>query len=472
MAAADPTLPDGWEMRPLPEVAQINPRLGRRIVDDRVPVTFVPMRAVAVEGGGVVEPETRPYGEVRKGYTAFLPGDVIMAKITPCMENGKIAVVPQFPNDICFGSTEFHVIRPNKGVSSRWIMGILMQRSVRKEAERHMSGAVGQMRVPIEFLKNLQVPIAPESEQNDVVNDLYNLLSDLDAGASTLHAVGKKLNLYRASVLRSSMSGQLTAKWRRERGIAGHAGNGIPATWTHVRLGEIVRRRGRTTDPRSVPTTRFLRMDHVEPHTTRLLGSVQSASMKSVANVFEAGDVLYGRLRPYLNKVYLAEFSGLCSSEFIVIPENSRISGRFLKYRLNSSDFVRYANAIDTGDRPRVNFRQVSDFRFLLPPVEEQIRIADIIDDILSDMDVVVGGIAQIARIHPLRQAILEHAFSGGLTPQVRGNERNSVVSRRMSSKRQAHTGGAPTGKGAGRLRRGRVGDFRRPRKTGPRDAP
>lgn len=417
-----------------------------------------------------MEPETRPYGEVKKGYTAFLPGDVIMAKITPCMENGKIAVVPQFPNDVCFGSTEFHVIRPNKGVSARWIMGILMQRSVRKEAERHMSGAVGQMRVPTEFLRNLYVPVAPESEQNDVVNDLDNLLSDLDAGTSILHEVGEKLNLYRASVLRSSMNGRLTAKWRKERGIAGHAGNGIPATWTHVRLGEIVRRRGRTADPRSVPTTRFLRMDHVEPHTTRLLGSVRSASMKSVANVFETGDVLYGRLRPYLNKVYLAEFSGLCSSEFIVIRENSRISGRFLKYRLNSGDFVRYANAIDTGDRPRVNFRQISDFRFPLPPVEEQIRIADIIDGVLSEMNAVVGGVAQVARIHPLRQAILEHAFSGGLAPQVGGNERNSVVSRRMSSKRQAHTGGAPTRKGSGRLRRGSVDSGRRPRKIGPRN--
>lgn len=216
MAAAGPTLPDGWELRPLPEVAQINPRLGRRIADDRLPVTFVPMRAVAVEGGGVVDPETRPYGEVKKGYTAFLPGDVIMAKITPCMENGKIAVVPQFPNDVCFGSTEFHVIRPEKGISSRWIKDFLLQRSIRKEAKRHMAGAVGQMRVPVEFLRTLKIPVAPESEQNRISGVLEGLFSDLDAGVAALERARDKIDLYRDSVLKAAVEGTLTASWRKE----------------------------------------------------------------------------------------------------------------------------------------------------------------------------------------------------------------------------------------------------------------
>ena len=78
-----PELPRGWLARPLSDVAQINPSLDRRVINDDVAVTFVPMRAVEAEGGGLTRTEKRRYSEVKKGYTSFLSGDVIMAKITP-----------------------------------------------------------------------------------------------------------------------------------------------------------------------------------------------------------------------------------------------------------------------------------------------------------------------------------------------------------------------------------------------------
>ena len=105
------------------------------------------MRAVEPEGGGLLHPEVRLYGEIKKGYTAFLSGDVIMAKITPCMENGKTTVVPELPGSVCFGSTEFHVIRPEKDIVARWISYFLLQHEVRRKAQRQMTGGVGQMRL-------------------------------------------------------------------------------------------------------------------------------------------------------------------------------------------------------------------------------------------------------------------------------------------------------------------------------------
>ena len=109
-------LPPGWSASALGEIANINPSLDRCVVNDDMEVTFVPMRAVAIEGGGLTAPETRRYGEVKRGYTSFLSGDVIMAKITPCTENGKTTVVPDVPGEVCFGSTEFHTVRPAQGV--------------------------------------------------------------------------------------------------------------------------------------------------------------------------------------------------------------------------------------------------------------------------------------------------------------------------------------------------------------------
>jgi type I restriction enzyme S subunit len=120
-------LPPGWECAPLKALCQINPPLDRCVVDDAIEVNFVPMRAVESEGAELVRPEVRRYGDVKKGYTSFLSGDVIMAKITPCMENGKTTLVPDLPGSVCFGSTEFHVIRPETGVLARWIASFLVQ---------------------------------------------------------------------------------------------------------------------------------------------------------------------------------------------------------------------------------------------------------------------------------------------------------------------------------------------------------
>jgi type I restriction enzyme S subunit len=208
--------PPGWVYAPLEEICQINPPLDRYIGNDAVEVNFVPMRAVEPDGGGLVRPEARRYGEVKKGYTPFVSGDVIMAKITPCMENGKTTVVPDLPGSICFGSTEFHVIRPEAGISAKWVASFLMQYEVRRAAQRSMTGGVGQMRVPATFLEFVRIPVAPTAEQERIADAVDELLSDLDAGTAALERVREKLKLYRASVLKSAVDGALTAEWRMQ----------------------------------------------------------------------------------------------------------------------------------------------------------------------------------------------------------------------------------------------------------------
>ena len=208
-------LPPGWEYPRLVEIARVNPARNTALSDEDQ-VNFVPMRAVAPEGGGLVDPEIRLYREVKKGYTSFHAGDVITAKITPCMENGKTAVVPALPVPGFFGSTEFHVIRPEKGIDPRWLSRFLLQKAIRREAQRAMSGAVGQMRVPGSFIENLRVPLPPSAEQNRAADAFDELSSDIDAGVAALERVRAKLEKYRASVLKAAVEGALTTQWRTE----------------------------------------------------------------------------------------------------------------------------------------------------------------------------------------------------------------------------------------------------------------
>lgn len=195
----------------------------------------------------------------------------------------------------------------------------------------------------------------------------------------------------------------------------------LPPGWIRSAIGSLVEPRTGKANPQATPDAKFIGMEQVEPHTMRLLGTVKCGTMKSSANSFQPFDVLYGRMRAYLNKVYQPDFSGLCSGEFIVLPEMGAVLGRFLKYRLNSSDFVRFANHLNSGDRPRVDFDQISVFNLLLPPKPEQERIADALDEILSDLDAGVAALERAqAKLKCYRAAVLKAAVEGTLTAKWR----------------------------------------------------
>lgn len=151
-------------IKKLSEVCEINPSLDSKISKD-TEVSFIPMRAVS-EKGDIDTSQTRRHEEVKNGFTYFKNKDVLFAKITPCMENGKGAIARNLTNGIGFGSTEFHVLRPNnKDVNSEWIYFLFSLDHIRQIAARHMTGTAGQKRVPTSFLKTINVSIPPLANQ-------------------------------------------------------------------------------------------------------------------------------------------------------------------------------------------------------------------------------------------------------------------------------------------------------------------
>ncbi|SRR5581483_70298 len=167
-----------WLELPIEQVADVNPRIDKSAIPDNLPVSFVPMPAVGAGDGAIHVDDTRPAGEVKKGFTPFLEGDVLFAKITPCMENGKMAVVPKLVNGYGFGSTEFHVLRPKPGMDAKYLYYFVSSQSFRGEAERYMSGAVGQKRVSISYLKQAKIPVAPLDQQKRIVAEIEKIIED------------------------------------------------------------------------------------------------------------------------------------------------------------------------------------------------------------------------------------------------------------------------------------------------------
>lgn len=157
----------GWGMDRLGNACYINPKKGQdtRLVKG-LDVSFVPMPAVT-EHGEIDASARKKYEEVKTGFTYFAEHDVLFAKITPCMENGKGAIARNLCNGIGFGSTEFHVLRPiQEKTNPHWIYTLTSFSQFREDAANNMTGSAGQRRVPVSFLENYLVSVPPLDLQN------------------------------------------------------------------------------------------------------------------------------------------------------------------------------------------------------------------------------------------------------------------------------------------------------------------
>ncbi len=236
MMHEESALPSGWELSTIGEVATVNPPLPESAVEDQDLVTFLPMRAVEPMTNRFDASEQRPWRDVKKGYVRFQDGDVLFAKITPCMENGKIVLVKGLTNTTGAGSTEFHVLRARVSVSPLFLTYYVLQEQFRRDAQRRMTGTAGQLRVPSSFMEEASIPVAPLPEQRRIVEAIETQLTRLDAAIAALERVKKALKRYRASVLKAAVEGRL-----------------VPTE------AELARREGRTYEPASVLLERILK---------------------------------------------------------------------------------------------------------------------------------------------------------------------------------------------------------------------
>lgn len=156
-----------WPVVKIGDVVKVNPRLPKEI-DELQSVSFVAM-ASASEDGVLLDEEIRVLAETKKGFTYFNRSDVLLAKITPCFENGKCLRPNQISNDIGFGSTEFHVLRANpEKIDSSYLFYLVWSQKFRWLGERSMSGAAGQKRVSADFLKSFEIPLPTLEEQKRI----------------------------------------------------------------------------------------------------------------------------------------------------------------------------------------------------------------------------------------------------------------------------------------------------------------
>lgn len=212
-----PALPPGWVWTQLGTLAEIGPT---NKVEDDVEAAFVPMTLVSTNIAGEHQAETRRWGDVKKGFTQFAEGDIGLAKITPCFENGKAAIFQNLPNGVGAGTTELHVARPwSEYVNRRYILITMKTASYLAKGEEQMTGTAGQKRVTRTYFEANPLPFPPLAEQLRIVSKVDELMALCDLletkSASALGAHQTLVETLLALLVDAADAGDLVNQWAR-----------------------------------------------------------------------------------------------------------------------------------------------------------------------------------------------------------------------------------------------------------------
>ena len=214
------SLPANWMWSRLGDVALPNPRVNG---NDAEQIGFLPMASIEDGYTGRIHPQGRKWSEVKSGFTKFAEGDVVMAKITPCFQNRKSAIVRRLGSQYGAGTTELHVLRPASLMEAEYLLFFLKTEYVQDELTPQMTGTAGQKRVPLGALTNLPIPVPPLAEQGRIVAKLHEVLPLIDQLAE-LEREREYLDREFAkaierAILQAAISGKLTDQ-RPEDGTA------------------------------------------------------------------------------------------------------------------------------------------------------------------------------------------------------------------------------------------------------------
>lgn len=405
-------IPTDWIRSRIRNVVTLSPRFSDAPPAVDEPCTIVPMELLS-EDGLIDLSNQISAGEAQSGLTLFEQGDVLFAKITPCMENGKGAFVKKLTTCYALGSTEFHVLRPSQKLDGKYLYYVTFNPIFRAYAAKNMTGAAGQKRVSSRFLKDTRLFLPPLPEQQRIAAYLDASCAAIDAAVAAKHLQLETLDALRKTTLHKVTTQGINPHAKNKQ-IRSEMFDSIPTHWKVDRFKDVVLLRNKKTDQPS-ESEDYLELEDMESGTGQILNRRNTMEVGSAVTIFEKGDILFGKLRPYLEKYYEAEFDGKCTGEILAFKP-IRIRGRFLFYCIASPWFIMRCNILAYGAKmPRVNWpTQLAQFDLPLPSIEEQDVICEFLDSKLAGIKSIQRGIeAQIATLIAYRKSLIHECVTG-----------------------------------------------------------
>lgn len=325
---------------------------------------------------------------------------------TVLIDKASLRLNPNVPK-IC---TNFlRLMRPIKEYDSKFLNLYLKLFYYSGEIVKYQGGSNNLRNLKFPDFVKIIVPLPPLSTQQAIVSKIEELFSELDNGIANLKTAQLQLKTYRQSVLKWAFEGKLTNKKVKD--------GELPKGWELLELKDIVSLSTEKHKPTKTENLFYVGLEHIEKHTGKLTSTVGSEKITTIKNKFNAGDILYGKLRPNLNKCYLAKEDGVCSTDILVLKLSSQCLGKYLHPIMVSTAFVNEMSENTSGvNLPRVPTKFILEYKIPLPPVEEQNRIINELESRLSVADKMEESITQsLQQAEALRQSILKKAFEGKL---------------------------------------------------------
>lgn len=428
-------LPVGWAEVAIGDVVEVNPRKDVALAEDAV-VSFVPMAAVDEVSGTITRAINRPYYEVARGFTQFRDQDVIFAKITPSMENGKSAVARDLSNGVGLGSTEFHVLRTSDAIEPDYLWRFIRQQSFRDNAQGVMTGAVGQQRVPADYLRAHRIPLPPLVEQRRIIVKIGGLCDRLTRARTELKCIPSLVARYKERLIDMALTGALEGESadRSEFEIRPFS-HVIDSTFYGPRFAK----KAYTTA--GIPTIRTTDFDDDGNIALRSPPTVQVSERDFAKWALVDGDVLVTRTGS-IGKcaVYSSAIGPALPSAYLIrVRLNKQLMRpKFALLFLRSASGQRQLGAgITAVAQPNINAKVIESLELPIPTVQVQDRIIIQIESALGWLSRVTVDHEAAAKLLPkLEAAIVERAFRGKLVPQDPNEESATALINRILAAR------------------------------------
>ncbi|WP_272165021.1 restriction endonuclease subunit S [Vibrio diabolicus] len=415
--------PSDWVKSSISDIAQVNPK---KIDADPDTISgFVPMALAPISFSGSLGYEEKLWREIKKSYTNFQNDDVIFAKVTPCFENGKAAIVKGLPNGIGAGSSEFYVLRPHAPhILPQILLALIKTQKFASEGAQNMTGAVGLRRVPRAFVESFSIPVIPIAEQKVIAEKLDTLLVKVEATKARLESSLETLKQFRQSVLAAAVSGKLTEDRVEnfnhvklsdvatfQNGFAFKSGwFKAEGEFQVVKLGNI--REGR------------LALENAPAFIDEAMASEYSKFMPN------AGDSLISMTGTRFKKDYgfsclVEEQKNILINQRVgrIIPECYKLSPMYLNIILRSEQFRNDFFKGETGgvNQGNVGSKHIMSIEIDVPDLDTQNEIVRKVQKCMDYSEIIEKKIEDaLERVNNLTISILAKAFRGELTKQWR----------------------------------------------------
>ena len=419
------TIPKDWQVLKVKHVGSSNPsKTNPKTVCLRdTLVVFLPMERVHTDG--TIDQELRlPYSQLKNGYTYFEENDVLIAKVTPCFENGKIILVKNLATPVGFGSTEFIVIRPNtQKIFPPFLFYLLYNEPLRSIGKHFMTSAVGLKRVPTEFVENFQIPIPPHQEQTQIANFLDRKTRQIDELIRIKERQIELLQEKRTVLINQVVTKGLDPNVEMKPSGVEWIGK-IPNDWNAVPLTKylesIIDYRGRTPEKtesgRFLVTAKNIRNGQIDYKISQEFTSEAEYQRIMTRGIPQIGDVLFTTEAPLGEVANVDDVSIALAQRIIKFrPKSDRLNPYFLKYWILSYSFQSELHQYATGSTVLgIKASKLGLLKLNLPPLKEQKQIVGFLDRKTQQIDELISTEQRkIELLKEYRQSLISEIVTG-----------------------------------------------------------